>query len=279
VDAIERVCLARRKMQISVVVLTHNRLHLLRQCVENVLSRTSRATVEIIVWDNASTDGTAGYLRSLAEPRLRVVEHPENIGQNAYAEAFRLAGADYFIELDDDMIDAPKYWDATLLDAFKRIPDLGFLAADLEDNPHDQAARVRWHERPEAYRPFELNGVKLLDGPTGGGCAITSRAVYEHVGGFKQRKGDIFWLEDAQYIKDIERLGYRKAILADLRVLHAGGPYYAKPTEARNAYWARVARTQQRKDAVKRALLVVPFVRRLNARYSWFVEPQTRPAA
>jgi GT2 family glycosyltransferase len=261
-------------VRISVVVLTHNRLHLLRQCVENVLARTSPATEEIIIWDNSSSDGTVEYLRSLPDRRIRVVEHAENIGQNAYAEAFALAGGDYFVELDDDMIGAPDHWDATLLDAYRRIPDVGFLAADLEDNPHDQAAQVRWHERPDAYREYELDGIRLLDGPTGGGCAMTSRAVYEHVGGFRQRKGDIFWLEDAQYIADIERLGYRKAILADLRVMHAGGPYYAKPTAERDAYWARVARRQRRKDAVKRLLLFVPAVRRLNARYAWFSEPE-----
>ena len=70
--------------QIAVVVLTHNRVHLLQQCVENVLLRTSAATREIVIWDNASTDGTADYLQSLVDPRIRVVaseqEHwPERI--------------------------------------------------------------------------------------------------------------------------------------------------------------------------------------------------------
>jgi len=260
-------------MRISVIVLTHNRAHLLRQCVERVLLRTSDHTGEILIWDNASTDETAGYLDSLDDPRIRVVHHEQNIGQNAYAEAFALAGGEYFVELDDDVIDAPERWDATLLDAFERIPDLGFLAADLVDNPHDQAAHVRYHVRPDEYTPLELNGVRLLAGPTGGGCAMTSRSVYEHVGGFRKQKRGGFWLEDAAYIEDIERLGYRKAILADLKVFHAGGPYYAKPTPERDAYWARVEKMQRRKSAAKRLLLLVPGVRSLNRRHSWFTEP------
>ncbi len=75
---------------IAIVVLTHNRVHLLRKCVENVLLRTSNATREIVIWDNASPDGTAAYLESLDDPRIRVVISETNIGQNAYARAFRL---------------------------------------------------------------------------------------------------------------------------------------------------------------------------------------------
>src|SRR3982750_4358638 len=84
---------------IAVVVLTNNRVHLLRKCVENVLLRTSEATREIVIWDNASEDGTAEYLASLDDSRIRVVTSEQNIGQNAYARAFRLTTSPYFVEL------------------------------------------------------------------------------------------------------------------------------------------------------------------------------------
>ena len=44
---------------IAVVVLTHNRAELLRQCVENVLQRTSGRDQEIVIWDNAPRIGRA----------------------------------------------------------------------------------------------------------------------------------------------------------------------------------------------------------------------------
>ena len=95
---------------VAIVVLTYDRAHLLRQCVENLLARTSERVTEIVVWNNASTDGTREYLDSLGDPRFRVVHHERNIGQNAYDEAFALTSAPYLIELDDDMIDAPAEW-------------------------------------------------------------------------------------------------------------------------------------------------------------------------
>jgi GT2 family glycosyltransferase len=263
-------------VSVAVIVLTRDRLPLLRRCVENVLARTSDATREILLWDNASTDGTSEYLDSLADPRIVVHHSDENIGQNAYAEAVRMTRSDYIVELDDDVTGAPDAWDATLLRAFVQLPEIGFLAADLEDDPHDTASHIRHHVRPHEYAEVERHGVRLLFGPTGGGCAITSRSVNELVGGFPQQKGRSFFLEDAAYIERIEEHGLQAAVLADLRVHHTGGEYYAGSTPEKDAYWARVDRARARRDAAKRTLLAVPGVRSLNRRRRWFTEPVPR---
>ena len=165
---------------IAVVVLTHNRVHLLRQCVENVLLRTSSSTCEIVLWNNASVDGTREYLDSLPDPRIRVVHHTENIGQNAYARAFRLTSSEYMIEMDDDVIDAPNGWDETLLEAFRRLPEIGYLAANLVDDPNDSASQYMRYlrETKNAYTLKEINGLRILEGPTGGGCTMTSRSPW-----------------------------------------------------------------------------------------------------
>jgi GT2 family glycosyltransferase len=258
---------------IAVVVLTHNRVHLLPKCVENVLLRTSPATREIVIWNNASTDGTAAYLESLDDPRLQVVQSERNIGQNAYAEAFQLTMAPYLVELDDDVVNAPAEWDAMLLDAFRRLPEVGFLAADLEDDPYDPASRMRHYVRPHEYTLAVENGVRLLRGPAGGGCAMTSRELNERVGGFRQNKKKVFWLEDQAYIQDIIRLGYSAAVLADLKVHHTGGPYYAVEPPEKDQYWDEYYRRRSRRLAVKKIVFRLPFFRRLNARFGWFEAP------
>jgi GT2 family glycosyltransferase len=255
---------------IAVVVLTHERAHLLRQCVDNVLARTSELTTEIVIWDNASTDETRAYLDSLNDPRLRIVHHPENIGQNAYAEATALTSAPYIVELDDDMIDAPPEWDRLLLNAFQKLPKIGFLAANLVDDPHDTAARVMYQERPDAYHTEVVEGVRLKRGPVGGGCALTSRELLDRVGGFRQKRGQVFWLEDEAYIQDIEKLGFEAAYLEDVQLMHAGGSYYAREPAAKHEYWRAYWMREVRKNRVKRALLAVPGVRRLNDRHGWF---------
>jgi GT2 family glycosyltransferase len=258
---------------IAIVVLTHNRVHLIAKCVEDVLQRTSDSTHEIVIWDNASTDGTSEYLQTLDDPRIRVIRNDKNIGMSAYARAFRETSAPYLIELDDDVVSAPPNWDATMRDAFVRLPDVGFLAADLEDDPHDEASRWRHQIRPHEYKLVEEHGVRVLRGPAGGGCAITSRELNQRAGGFRENKKEVFWLEDEAYIGDLARLGYTSAVLADLRVHHTGGPYYSSIPKEKAQYWKRYWARRARRTAAKRALVRVPFVRRLNARFGWFEAP------
>jgi N-acetylglucosaminyl-diphospho-decaprenol L-rhamnosyltransferase len=262
---------------IAIVVLTCNRVHLLRQCVENVLLRTSDATREIVIWDNGSTDGTAEYLRTITDPRFIIVRCDENVGFNGYARGFRKTDSFYMVELDDDVTDAPADWDLTLRDALRKLPDVGFLAADLVDDPHDEASRYRHQYRAHEYSLVEENGVRLLTGPAGGGCAMTTRQVNTKAGGFLERPGEVFWLEDGVYVGQVEKAGYRPAVLADLAVHHTGGAYYTQSTKEKDEWWANYWRMRRRRERAKRALVAIPGVRALNARMNLFVAPEKTP--
>jgi GT2 family glycosyltransferase len=160
-----------------------------------------------------------------------------------------------------------------LLSAFLRLPTVGFLAADLEDDPHDVAANYRYRIRPHEYARVEENGVRLLRGPTGGGCAMTSREIYDRVGGFREQKDLVFFTEDATYIEDLRAHGYEAAILRDLKVHHTGGPYYAPETKEKREYWARWNRRRARRAAIKALLFRLPLFGRANARFGWFTPP------
>jgi GT2 family glycosyltransferase len=262
---------------IAIVVLTHNRAHLLERCVDDVLLRTSNATKEIVIWDNASDDETNDYLRALAgrDLRINIVHHSENIGTNAYARAVELTTSPYIVEVDDDVIEAPHGWDETLLKAFIEIPKMGYLVADLKEDPNDSAYRYLKYAKEErkVFTRKEIAGFTILEGPTGGGCSMTSREIYNLVGGFRQHKKLVFWHEAAAYVRDVHRLGYRTAILADLKVWHAGSPYYSTPSRAKLEFHVHRRRVNARKDLVKRLILALPFAAALNERYRWFGPP------
>ena len=151
---------------IAVVVLTHDRQPLLQGCVENVLQRASEQTREIVIWNNASTDATREYLDSPDDPRIRAVHSERNVGQSGYARGFALTTSPFLVELDDDVTGAPADWDVILRDAFKRLPSIGFLGADLEDDPNDQASHYRHHVRPHEYTEAVENGIRLFKGPS-----------------------------------------------------------------------------------------------------------------
>ncbi len=261
-------------MGIAVIVLTYNRLHLLRRCVENVLSRISDNTAEILVWDNCSTDGTAAYLDALTLPKMRVVHHEENIGLNAYDPAIEATTSEYIVGLDEDVIDAPYGWDETLLEAFVALPDIGFLATNLVDNPHDVTSGIMYHRDDHLYHIVERNGFRLKIGPVGGWCAMTSRELHAKVGGIGRNRKSVYWHWDGAYLEKLDKIGCGGAILEDLKVTHAGGEYYSHFLPEKEEFYTEYDKRVARKNRVKRMLLRVPFVRSLNAHFQWFKPPE-----
>ncbi|MDR1647897.1 MAG: glycosyltransferase [Zoogloeaceae bacterium] len=91
---------------LSVTLLTHNRLHFLREAVDSVLAQRF-GDFELLILDNHSTDGTADYCVSLTDPRVRYVRNPPDMDvEFNFASALRLArGALRCLFHDDDVME------------------------------------------------------------------------------------------------------------------------------------------------------------------------------
>lgn len=104
--------------EVSVLILTHNRLGALRGSLDALMRHTRRSldACEVIVVDNGSTDGTGDYLRSLAEltPWLRPVLRKENEFVCARNYGIEIARAPFIAQVDDDVLVHPG-WDDILL--------------------------------------------------------------------------------------------------------------------------------------------------------------------
>ncbi len=102
-------------MKITALVVTYNRIELLRQCLDKLLSQT-RMPDEILVVDNASTDGTQKMMEELVREHasealdgqavLKYVRLQTNTGgSGGFAYGLREAyeeGADFIWGMDDD---------------------------------------------------------------------------------------------------------------------------------------------------------------------------------
>jgi glycosyltransferase involved in cell wall biosynthesis len=97
-------------MRFSVVIPTHNRLHLLRDAVETV-RRQEFAEWELVVFDNASDDPVCEHVQSLKDDRLRYVRSDEFLPVTcSWNRAIDLARGDYVILLGDDDGLTPRYF-------------------------------------------------------------------------------------------------------------------------------------------------------------------------
>ena len=65
--------------RVAAVVVTYNRKELLAQCIEALLGQQN-AVCDILIVDNASTDGTGAYLAALNEPRVHSRSTGANLG-------------------------------------------------------------------------------------------------------------------------------------------------------------------------------------------------------
>lgn len=97
-------------MRLSVIVPVYNEAATVRVLLERVLARPEPA--EVVVVDDASTDGTADVLAALPpDPRLRCVRQPHNAGKGAAVRrGFSEATGDWVLVQDADLeLDPAEY--------------------------------------------------------------------------------------------------------------------------------------------------------------------------
>lgn len=68
------------RLGLSICIPTYNRVRYLKELLPAILDQADVECVEVVVSDNASTDDTADYLRSLSNQRLRWWTNETNIG-------------------------------------------------------------------------------------------------------------------------------------------------------------------------------------------------------
>lgn len=148
--------------RVSVVVLTHNRWHLLQRCLRALANAQPKA-FEIIVVDNGSSDETPQKVRR-EFPATEMVSLPSNLGIRGRNEGFKRASGDVILSLDDDIeLACPGAIDR-IASQFLEHPALGALTLKLtEEETGDEFPEQHWsHPFPRGThqdREFETDRI------------------------------------------------------------------------------------------------------------------------
>jgi GT2 family glycosyltransferase len=67
-------------MDISIIIVSYNTKEFLKACIESIYKTTQNIKFEIIVVDNASSDGSLEILKKLKAPNFKLIENKENLG-------------------------------------------------------------------------------------------------------------------------------------------------------------------------------------------------------
>ncbi|MCE5199732.1 MAG: glycosyltransferase family 2 protein [Armatimonadota bacterium] len=157
----------------SILILSYNRIEELKQTIPLVLQEIEQASAELIIVDNASTDGSVEYLRSVADKgNIRLILNAANLGVAGGRNAgYKLAKGDIIINLDDDTYPLPGLLEKTAA-AFARHPNAGILAYRVrhrqtkdDQNPHGEheCEVANFHGAGHAFRKSVFLKAGYLD--------------------------------------------------------------------------------------------------------------------
>lgn len=229
---------------VSVTIVNFNGKELLRRCLTSLLA-TNYPNFEIIVVDNASTDGSVELIEKLfgSYSFIKVVENRENLG---HAEGCnigaRVAKGRYLVFLDSDTeIKAcgcisennerpyvPENWLLELVRVMESDRSIGIAQAKMvlakDSRLLDYTCMAidalgTWHatyglKGDELKHNFEILAASS-------GCCIVRREVFEEVGGFDS---DYFiYDDDTDFSLRTRLLGYKVVFVPSAVIVHRGG--------------------------------------------------------
>ncbi|MFS0702764.1 glycosyltransferase family 2 protein [Cellulomonas sp. 179-A 4D5 NHS] len=178
---------------VTVVTVTYNAAHLVLDCLEGLArQQLDGRTLEVVVVDNASVDGTADRVAA-AHPEVRLVRSPVNTGfAGGNNLALRDVAGAYVVLLNNDAVPEPDFV-ARLLAAMEAAPDdVACLTATvlLADR-----FRPATPDDPPADRLVGADGTWVRD-PAGPVTLVNSTGNVVRTDGYGTDRG---WLADAAH--------------------------------------------------------------------------------
>lgn len=205
---------------ISVCIANYNGMDVIADCLRSVLDQTGGLAVEILVHDDASSDGSAAYVRE-QYPQVRLMVSDTNVGfcvsNNRMAAQ---AKGQYLLLLNND---AALYPDAleTLLTEAHRIKQPAILSL-----PQFDATSGKLVDRGCLLDPFfnpvpNLNPNRQDVAMVIGACLWIPSALWKELGGFPEWFGSI--AEDMYLCCRARLAGYKVRALAGSGYRHWQG--------------------------------------------------------
>jgi len=239
-------------LDLSIVIVSWNVRDLLRDCLRSVVAsadppsahaplRLGERTVEVLVVDNASSDGSADMVRE-EFPMVTLLPQQRNLGFTAGNNvALRRCRGRYYLLLNPDTVVCAGAL-CTMLDYLEGQPDVGIVGPRLlygDGQPQSSRRRFpsltqalfestlleQWfpHNRwARAYRMEDVpdDSVQNVDWVTGACMMVRARAA-EQVGLLDE--GFFMYSEELDWCRRISGAGWRIVYLPEATVVHYEG--------------------------------------------------------
>ena len=204
-------------IKIVAVVVTYNRLNLLRECLATFYSMELRP-IKVIIIDNASTDGTSEYLKTFKSDSLfEIIRLNMNVGgAGGFSTGIRCAmqyDCDGIWLMDDDTIprwDSLKFLCRTLL----RDKTIGFACSrviwtDGSDHEMNRPYFISKNDSNETIREIESASFVSI---------VIRKSIVSKIG--LPYKEFFIWDDDSEYTQRITKNNYKGKYVSNSIVVH-----------------------------------------------------------
>jgi GT2 family glycosyltransferase/glycosyltransferase involved in cell wall biosynthesis len=223
IDSFEEALKKISKPLVSIIVLTYNNLKLTQACLESVEKFTNYPNYEVIIVDNASTDGTQDYLKAHFAHHTLIL-NTENTGFSAgNNKGISMAKGEYIVLLSNDTVVTPG-WLTTLINHFERNPQVGLLGPITNNIGNEAKVKVFYTHPvsmlPEVQKIAATRMGKLLPIKTlAFFCVMIPRKIIDEVGLLDERFG-LGFFEDDDYCRRVEKAGHKIFCAEDVFIHH-----------------------------------------------------------
>ena len=221
-------------MHVAVVILNWNGKRFLERFLPSLVTRSSDA--EIIIADNASTDGSVEFV-TREYPFIRVIRNPDNGGfARGYNLALRQIEADYYVLLNSD-IEVTDNWIQPVIRLMESDPLIAACQPKIlsyEERSKFEYAGAAGGFIDKLGYPFcrgrlfqtleedkgQYNDTTEIFWATGA-CMFVKAGIYHELGGMDD---DFFaHMEEIDFCWRLYNNGYRVMYCPDSAVYHIGG--------------------------------------------------------
>lgn len=213
--------------KIAAVIVTHNKLELLKKCILSLQGQTIKID-EIIVVNNDSSDGTLIWLNS--QSNLTIITQKNSGSAGGQFTGIRTAyekGYDWIWCMDTDVLPQPNALES-LLGKVTQLENLGFLSSSI----YYKDGSIANINIPYLGCDFDTVVEYMKSGElpvisSSFGSVLIPRNVIEKVG-FPMKEFFI-WGDDVEYTFRIIRNGFKGYLVSSSRAIHYAPNNFKNP--------------------------------------------------
>jgi len=226
-----------KNIDLSIIIVSYNTKLITAACLNSVLTslRNSKIKFEIILVDNASTDGSSDYFSQFFEDeeKIKLIVNKTNIGFGpASNQAAKIAKGRYLLFLNSDTLVLNHSIEKLYLYYQKNEGKVGFVGGKLLNKDFtDQPSAAHFFTLPTVFAALFLKGdywgitrfspniIKKVDWVSGA-YFITKKEIFEKVGGFDEK---IFmYMEEVDLMYRGKKMNYLTYFYPKSQIVHYG---------------------------------------------------------